>query len=237
MVLHIPGGEQEEAPRPPSRHGSAAPGAGEEALSLAVDLPWDDWLGQGASDRVRDGSLGVVRHAWPATAARDMRSAATVGGQLTGDAADRERLGAIALGVAAAHQQPARMPHAPGAEPYAWWIEAERTLVWMPWVDVDAPYGLELLESGQADAVTVTAPDACWTVFTTDLPRRGARGVFAELPERFRSALVERTGADPAVLAARGRWRREGDSLVVRWREGERIRSATVALNRRREGE
>src|SRR5437660_1289410 len=100
------------SPAPASvRHGSAAPGAGEELLSAAVELPWDDYLGEGASDRVRDGSLGLVRHAYPATAARDMRTAATSGGLLQGDAALRERLGAVALSIAAVRHRPARMPH------------------------------------------------------------------------------------------------------------------------------
>ncbi|HET9052036.1 MAG TPA: hypothetical protein VFO60_10050, partial [Candidatus Dormibacteraeota bacterium] len=131
-MIHVPGdGELDDRPEA-ARHGSAVAGAGEELLSLAVDLPWDDWLGAGASDRVRDGSLGVVRHAWPATAARDMRSAGTGAGMLEGDAAARERLGAVALGVAAARHRPARMPHAEGTEPHAWWIDVERTLVWMP---------------------------------------------------------------------------------------------------------
>jgi hypothetical protein len=100
----------------------------------------------------------------------------------------------------------------------------------MPW-EGEAPYGLELLESGQADAVVVTAPDACWTVFRTGLPRRGARGRWGDLPERFRSAIAERSGADPGILE-RARWRREGDVITVRWREGERLRSASVSVNR-----
>ncbi len=238
MVLHIPGADEAEPPPPTARHGSSAAAAGEAVLSLAVDLPWDDWLGAGASDRVRDGSLGVVRHGWPATAARDMRAAATPAGLLAGDPADRERLGAIALAVAAAHHRPVRMPHAPGTEPHAWWIEAERSLVWMPWVDAgEPPYGLSLLDRGEADAVTVTAPDACWTVFRTDVPRQGARGGFATLPERFRTALAEATGVPPEVLEEHGRWRREGDDLVLRWRLDGRVRTATVALRRRREGE
>jgi hypothetical protein len=227
--------DEPDAP-PPARVGSAAEAAGDEIMSLAVDLPWDDWLGAGAVDRVRDGSLGVVRHAWPATAARDMRAASSPGGMLTGDAADRERLGAVALAVAAAHQRPSRLPHEPGQEPHAWWVAAERTLVWMPWVDVSAPYGLELLDSHQADAVTVAAPDACWTVFRTDVPRRGARGGWQDLPERFRIALLERAVAEPDLLAARARWSRQGDALVVRWRDGERVRSALIALERRRAG-
>ena len=221
----------------PARVGSAAEAAGEEILSIAVDLPWDDWLGVGAIDRVRDGSLGVVRHAWPATAARDMRAAATAGGMLAGDDADKERLGALALAVAAAHQRPVRMPHAPGDEPHAWWIVAERTLVWMPWIDASSePVGLELLESGEADAVTVTAPDACWTVFRTDVPRRGAGGRWPELPARFRDALIERAGLDAALLDRNGRWRREGDAIVVRWREGSTLRTASVEVARRRDG-
>jgi hypothetical protein len=235
VMIRIPGDDDHEPAPAPARHGSAAEGAGDEVLSIAVDLPWDDWLGRGAIDRVRDGSLGVVRHAWPATAARDMRAAATPAGMLAGDAADRERLGALALGVAAAHHRPARMPHAPGEEPHAWWIAQERTLVWMPWLDTPGdPIGLELLDGGEADAVTVAAPDACWTVFRTDRPRHGARGRWADLPARFRDALIERTGADPQLLKARGRWTREGDAIVVRWRDGSRVRSASVALGRGR---
>lgn len=237
MVIHLPGDDEQGEPAA-ARHGSAAPAAGEEVLALSVDLPWDDWLGAGASDRVRDGSLGVVRHSWPATAARDMRGASTPAGMLAGDAAARERLSAVALGVAAARHRPARMPHPAGSEPYAWWIDAERTLVWMPWTDGgEPPYGLELLESGDASAVIVAAPDACWTVFTTDLPRRDAAGRFRDLPERFRSALQRGTGADLALLEARGRWRRDGDTLTLRWRDGASLRSASIALNRRRNGE
>jgi hypothetical protein len=166
-----------------------------------------------------------------------MRAAATPGGLLAGDDADKERLGAIAVAVAAAHQRPARMPHAPGEEPHAWWVAAERTLVWMPWIDAgDGPIGLELLASGEADAVTVTAPDACWTVFRTDVPPRGARGRWPELPRRFRDAVAERTGADPVLLEASGRWSREGDAIVVHWRDGSALRTAAVELPRRGEG-
>jgi hypothetical protein len=109
-------------------------------------------------------------------------------------------------------------------------VAEERALVWMPW-EGEVPYGLDLLESGQADAVVVTAPDACWTVFRTGLPRRGARGGWAELPERFRTAIAERAGAAATALE-RARWRREGDVITVRWREGERLRSASVSVNR-----
>jgi len=227
-TLRLPGPDEEPVAPAPARHGSALPA--EALLSAAVELPWDDWLGPGATDRVRDGSLGLVRHAYPATAARDMAGAATAGGMLRGDAAARERLGAVALRVAAARHRPARMPHQPGEEPSAWWLAEERALVWMPW-EGPAPYGLELLESGQADAVVVTAPDACWTVFRTGLPRRGARGGWGELPERFRTAVAGRSGAAPEVLG-RARWRRRGDVITVRWREGERLRSASVTVNR-----
>jgi hypothetical protein len=226
--LQLPEPDEEPAAPIAARHGSALPA--EALLSAAVELPWDDWLGVGAGDRVRDGSLGLVRHAYPATAARDMGAASTAAGMLRGDAAARERLGAVALRVAAAHHRPARMPHAPGEEPSAWWVAEERALVWMPWED-EAPCGLELLESGQADAVVVTAADACWTVFRTGLPRRGARGAWAELPERFRTAIAARAGAGPAALQ-RARWRREGDVITVRWRQGERLRSASVSVNR-----
>lgn len=213
--------------------GSAAPAVGEEVLSAAVELPWDDWLGAGATERIRDGSLGVVRHAYPATAARDMRAAATPAGMLQGDAADRERLGAVALAVAAAHARPARMPTAAGAEPHAWWLAEERALVWMPWSDAgESPYGLELLSSGQADAVTVTAPDAVWTVFRTELPQRGARGRWGELPDRFREAVRRRAGARAGALERGAHWRREGDTIVVRWRDDGRVRSASIAVNR-----
>jgi hypothetical protein len=229
-AFRLPEPEEEPAAPAPARHGSAAPA--EALLSAAVELPWDDWLGAGAGDRVRDGSLGLVRHAYPATAARDMGGAATAAGMLRGDAAARERLGAVALRVAAAHHRPARMPHQPGEEPFAWWLAEDRALVWMPWEGAgQAPYGLDLLESGQADAVVVTAADACWTVFRTGLPRRGARGGWADLPERFRSAITERAGAEAAALE-RARWRREGDVITVRWREGERLRSAAVSVNR-----
>jgi hypothetical protein len=233
VVLHIPGAAAPEPDGPAAaRHGSAAAATGEELLSAAVDLPWDDWLGHGAADRVRDGSLGLVRHAYPASAARDMRAAATAAGMLHGDAADRERLGAVALAVAAAHARPARMPHAEGEEPSAWWVASDRALVWMPWLDSGAPYGLELLETGQADAVTVTAPDAIWTVYRTDLPRRGAKGRWDELPGRFREAVAARAGCALDVLERGGRWWRSGDAIVVRWREGERLRTASIAVNR-----
>jgi len=226
--FRLPDPADEPAPPVAARHGSAL--AAEALLSAAVELPWDDWLGPGAGDRVRDGSLGLVRHAYPATAARDMGQAATAAGMLRGDPAARERLGAVALTVAAAHHRPARMPHQPGEEPFAWWVAEDRALVWMPW-EGEAPYGLELLESGQADAVVVTASDACWTVFRTGLPRRGARGGWAELPERFRTAITERAATDPPALE-RARWRREGDVITVRWREGERLRTASVSVNR-----
>jgi hypothetical protein len=226
--LHLPGSDEEPPAPVAARHGSALPA--EAVLSAAVDLPWDDWLGPGAGDQVRDGSLGLVRHAYPATAARDMGAASTTEGLLRGDPADRERLGAVALRVAAAHHRPARMPHQPGEEPFAWWVAEERALVWMPW-EGEAPYGLELLDTRQADAVVVTAPDACWTVFRTGLPRRGARGRWAELPERFRTAIAARAGAEPADLE-RARWRRDADVIEVRWREGERMRTASVSVNR-----
>jgi hypothetical protein len=226
--FRLPDADEEPAAPVAARHGSALPA--EALLSAAVELPWDDWLGPGASDQVRDGSLGLVRHAYPATAARDMGQAATTTGMLSGDPAARERLGAVALRVAAAHHRPARMPHQPGEEPFAWWVAEERALVWMPW-EGEAPYGLELLATGQADAVVVTAPDACWTVFRTGLPRRGAHGRWDELPERFRSAIADRAGADPGTLE-RARWRREGDVITVRWRERERLRSASLSVNR-----
>lgn len=225
--LRLPDPDDQPPAPVAARHGSAVPAEG--LLSTAVDLPWDDWLGAGASDRVRDGSLGLVRHAYPATAARDMGRAATAAGMLRGDPAARERLGAVALRVAAVHHRPARMPHRPGEEPSAWWVAEERALVWMPW-EGETPYGLELLESGQADAVVVTAPDACWTVFVTGLPRRGSRGGWAQLPERFRTAIAERAAATPAALE-RARWRRDGDVITVRWREGERLCAASVAVN------
>ena len=233
-MIHVPGSGPDESPPPGgARVGSAAAGAGEELLSPAVDLPWDDYLGAGATDRIRDGSLGLVRHAYPATAARDMRRSSTHGGMLAGGAADRERLGAVALAIAAAHHRPARMPHGEGEEPYAWWIAEERTLVWMPWTDTGMPpYGLELLMSGQADAVSVSAPDACWTVFRTGVPAQGARGRWPALPERFQQALVERAGVDAAVLEATGRWRRSGDVITVQWRAGQRVRTASIAVNR-----
>ncbi|TMC47849.1 MAG: hypothetical protein E6J20_19225 [Chloroflexi bacterium] len=234
MVLRLPDPDPAEGcgEPPPPRHGSAAPGAGEELLSAAVELPWDDYLGAGAADRVRDGSLGLVRHAYPATAARDMRGAATPGGQLHGDAAARERLGAIALGVAAAHHRPARMPHGPGEEPFAWWVAEERSLVWMPWSDASvAAYGLELLDTGQAEAVVVAAPDACWTVFRTGLPRSGAGGGWADLPDRFRDAVAARSGA-PGDALATARWRREADTITVSWRQDGRVRHARLAVNR-----
>jgi hypothetical protein len=233
-MIHVPGNEPDESQPPAAaRVGSAAAGAGEELLSPAVDLPWDDYLGTGAADRIRDGSLGLVRHAYPATAARDMRRASTHTGMLAGDAADRERLGAVALAIAAAHHRPARMPHGEGEEPYAWWVAEERTLVWMPWTDTGiAPYGLELLASGQADAVSVSAPDACWTVFRTGLPAQGARGRWAMLPERFQQALRDRAGVEAAVLEATGRWRRAGDVITVQWRAGQRVRTASIAVNR-----
>lgn len=237
MIIGPGSGDEPEHEARPARVGSAAEAVGEEILSIAVDLPWDEWLGAGAVDRVRDGSLGVVRHAWPATAARDMRAAATGAGMLAGGDTDKERLGAVAVAVAAAHQRPVRIPHAPGQEPHAWWVAAERTLVWMPWIDTSTePIGLALLESGEADAVTVTAPDACWTVFRTGVPRRGARGRWDELPARFRDVLSERAGIDVSLLEAGGRWRREGDAIVVRWRDAEKLRSASVALSRRSEG-
>jgi hypothetical protein len=226
--FRLPDPDEEPAAPVAARHGSALPG--EALLSAAVELPWDDWLGAGAGEQVRDGSLGLVRHAYPATAARDMGQAATTAGMLSGDPAARERLGAVAVRVAAAHHRPARMPHRPGEEPFAWWVAEERALVWMPW-EGEVPYGLDLLESGQADAVVVTAPDACWTVFRTGLPRRGARGGWAELPERFRTAIAERAGAAATALE-RARWRREGDVITVRWREDERLRSASVSVNR-----
>jgi len=229
MTLRLPDPDEQPVPPVAARHGSALPG--EALLSLAVDLPWDDWLGAGAGEQVRDGSLALVRHAYPATAARDMAQASTTEGMLRGDPADRERLGAVALRVAAAHHRPARMPHAPGEEPFAWWVAEERALVWMPWEGA-APVGLELLQSGQADAVVVTAPDACWTVFRSGLPRRGARGGWAELPERFRTAITERAGAGAAGALELARWRREGDVITVRWRDGERLRSASVSVNR-----
>ena len=174
----------------PARHGSAAEAAGEEILSAAVDVPWDDYLGPGAADRVRDGSLGLVRHAYPATAARDLRAAGLPDGRLSGDDATRERLAAIAIGVAALRHRPARLPHPPSREPYAWWVAEERTLLWMPWDDVEPAYGLRLIDSGDADAVTVLAPDACWTVFRTGLPPRGAAGGWGDLGERLRTASV-----------------------------------------------
>ena len=232
-MLHLPGNpDSEPTTAPARRHGSGAGEVGGELLSAAVDLPWDDWLGVGAGDRVRDGSLGLVRHAWPATAAQDMGAASTDGGMLQGDAADRERLGALAVAVAGAHDRPARMPHAPGQEPYAWWLPAERTLVWMPWRDeTDPPYGLALLDSGEADAVTVAAPDAVWTVFRTGLPRTGSRGDLTSLPERFRAALEARADvADPGV-ATTVRWRRDGDTVTVRWRAAERVRTLSVVIN------
>ena len=243
MVLRLPDPDPLDSLRqgaaPPARHGSADPGAGEEVLSAAVELPWDDYLGPGAAERVRDGSLGLVRHAYPATAARDMRAATTPAGLLQGDAAARERLGAVALAIAAARHRPARMPHAPGEEPFAWWVAEERSLVWMPWSDASAPaYGLELLDTGQADAVVVAAPDACWTVFRTGLPRRGARGGWAELPEPFRQALARRSGASAPALAT-ARWRREADTVTVSWRQEGRVRTARLAVNRpdpRRQG-
>ncbi|GAC1344418.1 MAG: hypothetical protein NVSMB29_18000 [Candidatus Dormibacteria bacterium] len=223
-----PAGEQADAS--PPAHGSAAEAVGHEILSRAVDLPWDDYLGAGALERVRDGSLGVVRHAYPAGAARDLRSAATDDGRLSGDAALRERVAAVALGVAAAHRRPARMPHPAGEEPHAWWVAEERTLYWLPWAGgVPDPYGLELIESGQADAVVVLAPDAVWTVFLTGLPRRGERGDWATLPERFRIGLATRI---PEPLRVGVRWRREADTLGIRWREGGRIRTATIGVNR-----
>lgn len=221
---------------PPARHGSADPGAGEELLSAAVELPWDDYLGAGAADRVRDGSLGLVRHAYPATAARDMRSAATPGGLLRGDAALRERLGAVALAIAAARHRPARMPHEPSEEPFAWWVAEERSLVWMPWTDASASaYGLELLDTGQADAVVVAAPDACWTVFQSGLPPRGARGRWDDLPGRFRDAVAARSGA-PAAALGTARWRREADTITVSWRHEGRVRTARIAVNRPQPG-
>jgi hypothetical protein len=230
MSLRLPEPDEEPPAPAAARHGSAL--AAEALLSAAVELPWDDWLGAGAGDRVRDGSLGLVRHAYPATAARDMGHAGTAAGMLHGDAATRERLGAVALRVAAARHRPARMPHGPDEEPSAWWLAEDRALVWMPWDDArQAPYGLELLESGQADAVVVTAPDACWTVFRTGLPRRGAHGGWAELPERFRTAIAGRAAAEPASLE-RARWQRDGDVITVRWREGERLRTASVSVNR-----
>ena len=233
-MLRLPGpaDEPEEPSTPAARHGSAAEAVGEEILSAAIDLPWDHWLGEGAADMVRDGSLGLVRHAYPATAARDMRAASTGHGTLQGDAADHERLGAVALRIAATHHRPARMPHAPGSEPHAWWVAEERALVWMPWEDAGEPYGLDLLRSGQADAVVVTAPDACWTVYRTGLPSRGERGTVATLPARLREALVAQPGVDAQALDRSGRWQRRGDTVLVQWRQDDRVRSASVAVNR-----
>jgi hypothetical protein len=214
----------------PVLHGSAAEAVGEELLSAAVDVPWDDYLGPGAADRVRDGSLGLVRHAYPPGAARDLRAASTDDGRLTGDDATRERLAAVAIGIAAAHHRPARLPHPPSREPYAWWIVEERTLVWMPWDDVEPPYGLRLLDAGEADAVSVLAPDACWTVFPSGLPAEGAAGGWAELPPRLRPALETQVAvADRAGL----RWRRRGDAVLVSWRAGAAPRRLRIDVNRR----
>jgi len=213
-----------------ARHGSAAQAVGQEVVSAAVDIPWDEYLGEGAGDRIRDGSLGLVRHAYPAAAARDLRQAASEDGLLDGDAALRERIGAVAVGIAAAHHRPARMPGESGAEPSAWWVAEERTLFWLPWRDPDrTPYGLQLLDSMQADAVVVLAPDAVWTVFRTDLPRRGARGDWSDLPERFHRGLARVLSEDARPTV---RWRREGDSVVVRWKDHGALRSAVVAVNR-----
>ncbi|MFN2452456.1 MAG: hypothetical protein ABR541_08900 [Candidatus Dormibacteria bacterium] len=231
VVISRPGGLPGEEPDPsPPRHGSAAEAVGAEVLSAAVDIPWDDYLGAGARERVRDGSLGLVRHAYPAAAARDLLAAAGDDGRLHGDAGLRERVGAVAVGVAAAHHRPARMPHLPGEEPHAWWVAEERTLYWLPWAaSTPPPYGLELIDTGQADAIVVLAPDAVWTVFQTGLPRRGARGDWEALPQRFRGGLA---GRIPAEARGGVRWRREADTLSVRWREDGRVRSASITLNR-----
>ena len=220
--------DHEEFAPAPAAHGSAAAGTGEELLSAAVDLPWDDWLGEGASDRVRDGSLGLIRHAYPATAARDLRAAATGAGLLHGNAATRERLAAVALGIAAAHHRPARLPHRPDREPHAWWIAEERTLVWMPWAGGDPAYGFELLRENQAEAVTVIAPDACWTVFRSGLPERGARGGWDSLPPRLRTAVAPRL---PAGGEASLRWHRSADAVHLSWSDGEHRRRLRIDLH------
>ena len=171
----------------------------------------------------------MVRHAYPATAARDLRAAARPDGRLTGDDATRERIAAVALGIASAHHRPMRMPHPPSREPYAWWIAEERTLVWIPWDDVEPPYGLSLIDAGEATAVTVVAPDACWTVFPSGLPRRGASGGWDDLSERLRAALERRVGVEH-----RGglRWRRRGDAVDVVWRVDGAVRRVRIDVNR-----
>ncbi len=227
----IPFSDADDAAPAAARHGSADESAADRTVAAAVDIPWDTYLGDGAAGRVRDGSLALVRHAYPATAATDMRAASTSTGQLLGDAAVHERVAAIGLSVAAAHHRPARMPHRPGDEPHAWWIPEERTLVWMPWGDIDEPpYGLGLLDNGEADSVVILAPDAVWTVYVSGIPRIGTRGGWDDLPERIRVAIGARVEGDLRSAL----WRRDGDSVVVRWKHDGRLRTATIEVNRLR---
>ena len=223
-----------DTPPIPAKHGSAADATGDEVLGLGVDIPWDTYLGPGAAAAVADGWLSTVRHAYPATAARDLRAAGMVTGLLGGDAATHERIAAVGLRIAALRHRPARMPHRPGDEPHAWWIAEERTLVWLPWSDIDeAPYGLALLESDEADAVVVLAPEASWTLFRSGWPRRGDRGGWRDLSERLRQALAPRVGdAQAAVL-----WRRQDDTVTASWRAADgAVRTASITVNRRSGG-
>lgn len=213
-------------------HGSAADAVGGELVSPVVDIPWDHYLGNGAGRRIADGSLSLVRHAYPATAARAMRQASSVTGHLVGDQATHERLAAVGVALAARHHRPARMPHRPGEEPHAWWIAEEQTLVWLPWADIDEqPYGLALLDSGEADSVVVLAPDAAWTVFRSGIPRDGAHGGWAELAPRLRAAIIDRLGHE----LPQSRWRRRGDTVTVSWKQDAAVRSIAVAVNRHRD--
>lgn len=225
--------DEPEWVRPSVVHGSAAEVPGEEIVSAAIDLPWDDYLGRGARDRIIDGSLGLIRHAHPPTAARDLREAATEAGMLGGDAAVRERLSAIGLAVAALHGRPARMPHSPGDEPTAWWLGEERRLIWMPIQSGQPPYGLELVNRGDADSVTVVAPDACWTVFVTGIPADGASGRWDDLPARCRRALERRI---PGIARPSVRWHRRSDAVHVRWRSDRGQERLRIAVNRTPEG-
>ena len=215
-------------------HGSAAPAVGDEPLSIAVDIPWDSYLGAGARDRLADGSLRAQRDAYPAAAAADVLDCATVTGQLLGDAGAHERLAAIAVGVASARHRPVRLPHRPGDEPHAWWIAEEKTLVWLAWADIDEePYGMGLLASGEADAVVVLAPDAIWTIFDGGIPACGSAGRWQALPTRLRNALVGRGLGDGERASLQ--WDRPlgSDHVTLRWRDASGDpRQAVIEVNR-----
>ncbi len=227
--LHLPGRDEEPPAPVAARHGSALPA--EALLSAAVDLPWDDWLGPGAGDRVRDGSLGLVRHAYPATAGRRHGGGVDHRGDAPGDA---RRPGAARRGRAPGRRgaPPSRRgcrtnpgrSRSPGGSP--------RRRRW------SGCRGRARHRTGSSSSrparptpSSSPPPTPAGRCSAPGFPA-GARG---DAGPTSPSASAPRSPVAPAPTPRaleRARWQRAGDVIAVRWREGEKLRSATVSVNR-----